>query len=78
MGSILPEGAAPGPTVGLGGVPGLESAALPEVEEEEGRAAWEPSHRAAARGQQEHKGYKIILQESEGNANKKVSTYSIK
>ena len=48
------------------------------MEEEEGRAAWEPSQRAAARGQQEHKGYKIILQESEGNANKKVSTYSIK
>ena len=77
MGSILPEGAAPGPTVGLGGVPGLESAALPYVEEEEGRAAREPTRRAASMGRQEYKGYKIRLQEYEGNADKKVSIDSL-
>jgi hypothetical protein len=71
------EGASQGHTVGLGSVQGLESAALPQVAEEEGRAAREPTRRTASMGLQKYKGYKIRLQEYEGNADKKMSFYSI-
>ena len=55
----------------------MERAALPQVAEEEGRAAREPTRRAASMGRQEYKGYKIRLQEYEGNADKKVSIDSL-
>ena len=76
-GSLRHAGASQGHSVGLGGVQGLESAALPQVAEEEGRAAREPTRRAASMGRQEYKGYKIRLQEYEGNEAKKVSTGSL-
>jgi hypothetical protein len=76
-GPIMHAGASQGHTVGLGSVQGLESAALPQVAEEEGRAAREPTRRTASMGLQKYKGYKIRLQEYEGNADKKMSFYSI-
>jgi hypothetical protein len=73
----MEAGASQGHTVGLGGVQGLESAALLQVAEEEDRAAREPTRRAASMGWKEYKGYKIRLQEYEGNEDKKVSIDSL-
>ena len=75
---VTQEGSSQGHTVGLGGMQGLYSEALTQLEYEEIRASREPTRSAASTSRQEYKGYKISLQEYEGNADKKASTCSIR